>query len=678
MWHLLRQFWKLVNSEPLNPQRMEFSMEATKRILKKYLFKPYPWSIAFIIIVSSMTCSVNKFIYAWAGQFIADDIVEVHLLSRDIPQAAYLDPSRPDENRTFELDQQNIKTSWTFRHDNKPGKTISQKISLLFYVIIILIVTILADHVGMYLITQRIIVVGQKVNYHLRHRLYEKLHSLPMSYLDRNAIGSLMTNLFSDVQAIQISTLQLIRHIPMNIVIMLLGITIMFSIDPRLSLLVALALPMYMICYIWFHRRLQVVHGNLRERQGRLDAHMTNRISNFYLVKAFVRETFEALVFHRKSRKIINETLATAVLGTLFGIICGIISGVCMVMVLWIGGLKVRDGEMTIGTLLLFYGSAGYMFQPVASLTAHVGLFHRLCAVCSKVMRVLDEPIKLSDPISPSELPDQAPEIVFENVTLKYSSNRPAAIDNLNITIPAGKSVCVMGSSGSGKTTLAKLACRIYDPSEGKITFGGLNIKFFRLIELHKFIGYVNQDPIIFDGTIEQNIRYGSWDSQQQQIVSAAQSAQIHDFIMQLPSQYETVTKERGMTLSGGQKQRVNLARTLLYDPKILILDDCTSALDAETEARLVRGFETVLNGRTSILISHRISIATQCDFVLILDNGKAVEFDEPMKLLENSESLFNLLKKQQTKEEKFEVISRQQESNVLQDLPKKDGSKKS
>jgi ATP-binding cassette subfamily B protein len=304
--------------------------------------------------------------------------------------------------------------------------------------------------------------------------------------------------------------------------------------------------------------------------------------------------------------------------------------------VLWISAIWVRDGQMTLGNLLLFYTAAGQLFAPIAQLSRMTGLFHRLSASCQKVQQVLDEPDDLPDTEDPSPIPSRAPALRFRDVSFEYDPKRPPALQGVSFDLPAGKSVCVMGPSGSGKTTLAKLAGRIYDPSQGQVLLDDTDVRGFRIQQLREMTGYVNQEPVIFDGTIRDNIRYGSEDSEWQEMISAAQFAQIHDYITQLPAKYRTLTTERGLTLSGGQKQRVNLARALLYDPKLLILDDCTSALDAETEVRLIRGFEQFLRGRTTLLVSHRMSMALRCDYVLVLDEGKLVEFGPPRKLLKS------------------------------------------
>ncbi len=644
----LQQFWKLINTPSLNKEeRNAVRAGAVGRVFWRFFLRPFWGSIIVMIIIGALVGSVSRFFYSWTGKFIADDIVQVQLQARDVPEAAKLDPTKTDENRLFAVDDPHLRTSLSTRLDTSPGRSVSEKIRLSMILAVLLLAMLTFDHVFAWVLGSRYIYVGQKVQYHLRHRVYEKFQSLPMSYHDEYAVGRQMTNLFSDVTAVSDCTLMLIRAIPRDLVTMGIGLTIMFSIDVYLAGLVLLALPLYGLSYSWFHSKLVNVHGNLRQREGKLNAHITNRITNFYLVKSFVKEVSEAIDFLRRTRPIVRDALAAATLGSCFNIACGIISGICMAVVIWLGVSQVRDGQMTLGTMLLFYTSAGFMFAPIASINSIIGVVHRLRAVSSKVISVLDEPITLADPDRGLPVPEGAPEIAFENVSLRYETGRAPALDNLSFTLPAGRTMCVMGASGSGKSTLSRLACRIYDPTEGAIKLDGWDIRNFRISHLRQITGYLSQEPVIFDGTIHENIRYGSEKSGHDEMVSAAQFAQIHDFIWQLPSRYQTLTCQRGLTLSGGQKQRVNLARVLLFDPKLLVLDDCTSALDAETEAKLIHGFDTILKNRTVILVSHRISMALRCDYVLVLDQGKLAEFGPPEELLEKDGMFKSLVDEQ-------------------------------
>lgn len=635
MMRQAREFWRRIHQPPLNVEKHEtVTNRGLWRIFVPYLLRPH-WPVLLVYVATCcFTGGMFKYFLAWAGQYIADDIVQVQYLAAETSPAASVDPARPGENRTFALPHRRDRTSWTGQVESSPGLTLARKYRRLGWLAVCLAALVGVN--ALIYMTQMMtsLYVGQRVQFHLRRRLYEKLHQLPMRFHDEQSVGQQMTTLFGDVHEIQHLAMVILHWLPANALTMLVGLWIMFRLDARLSMLVVLALPCYGFCYTWFHGRQRVVAQNLRERQGRLHAHINNRIRNFYLVKSFVHEIAESIDLLRRTRPIIQDSLSLAVLGSLFNAVCTVITGVCMVAVLWIGALRVRDGEMSLGNLLLFYASAGYMFEPIAGISAFATWFHRLRTVCHKVARVLDEPISLSDPPVAMLVPSSAPQLRFENVTMRYSTDRLPALRNVSFTLPAGATLCVMGPSGAGKSTLARLAARIYDPTEGEVLLDGNNIRRYRLAHLRRIIGFVNQEPVIFDGSLRDNIRYGSEHRPEQHVVTAAQYAQIHDFIIRLPDRYDTLTCERGLTLSGGQKQRVNLARVLLYDPKLLILDDCTSALDAETEARLVAGFDEILRGRTCLLISHRISIALRCDYVMMLEEGRIAEWGRPEALL--------------------------------------------
>lgn len=631
----VKKFWNKVNEPPLNPGRSEaVTNRGVRRIFLSYFVRPYWGHLLVFLAAVCFTGCAFKYLLAWTGRYIADDIVQVQYLARDVPEAANMNPAAIRENRTFALSRRHDRRSWSDQIDEAPGLTGAQKLRRLGRLAVGLLLLVLGNAVVYEIMMRRRIYIGQKVQFRLRQRLYRKLHQLPMCYHDNLSVGQQMTNLFGDVREIQHFTLLILQWIPTNVLTMAVGLWILFSLDAHLAGWVMPALPCYGFCYTWFHSRQRTVAQNLRERQGSLNAHINNRVKHFYLVKSFVRETKEAIDLLRRSRPIITDALNLAVLGSLFSTVCAMITGACMVLVLWLGALRVRDGQMTLGELLLFYTSAGYLFSPIAGISGFVAWFHRLRTVCQKVVRVLDEPIRLDDPPVALPVPTMAPELRFENVTLRYSKDRAPALKEASFTLPGGSTLCVMGPSGAGKSTLAKLAGRIYDPSEGRVTVDGNDIRQYKLAHLRRIAGFVSQEPVIFDGTIQDNIRYGSEDRPHQHMITAAQYAQIHEFIVRLPDRYETITCERGLTLSGGQKQRVNLARVLLYDPKLLVLDDCTSALDAETEAKLVEGFDKVLRGRTCVLISHRISIAIRCDYVMMLREGNVVEWGRPEAML--------------------------------------------
>jgi ATP-binding cassette, subfamily B, putative efflux pump len=631
----LKTFWEHINQPLLNPDRRNVDHGALWRLYRSYFIRPHLKRLLITVFFGFLVGQPIWYFFSACGRYIADDIVQVELQAKERAKSTSVDVSWPDENRTFQPDAQvALRSSWSQQHDQAVGLTVPEKLRRLRNLALLICAVVLLRYFAHKAMQNAGIIVSQDVKYRLRQTLYNKLHALPMRYHDTQSTGKMMTNLFSDVEVIHNQPMMLTFAIPMNIATMVIGLVILLGIDVKLSLLVLLALPAYALTYRFFHKRLRTVNTNLRERQGWLNGYINNRVRNFYLVKSFVRERFEGIDFLRRNRPIIQDAITNSLLGALFTAACGVISGVCMVAVLWLGALRVRDGQMTLGTLLLFYASAGLMFSPVAQLATHITTLHCLAAVAHKIVRVLDEPISIANAENPIALPDQPPSLEFRNVTMHYDANRDPALKDISFSIPAGHTLCVMGPSGAGKSTLARLACRIYDPTGGEIFLDGLDIRSYRLGDLRDKLGYVHQEPIIFDGTIRQNISYGSEQAPPQQMVSAARNAQIHDFIQRLPERYDTITAERGLTLSGGQKQRVNLARVLLYEPLLLVLDDCTSALDAETEVKLINRFEQALARRTAILVTHRISIAMKCDTVLILEEGRIAEHGRPADLL--------------------------------------------
>ncbi|HNX27585.1 MAG TPA: ABC transporter ATP-binding protein [Phycisphaerae bacterium] len=602
-------------------------------IMKRF-YSPFMMPLILLSVIA-MILSYSQFFYTWCTRYATDNIVQINLA--DKPTRTIIDPSAMDESRRFEISDSNRNTSWSGRWDNFGGLLRSQKISRLIFLLVVACTWVGIDYLGNRVYGTIMARISRKVQYRMRHRIYDSLHALPMEYHDRQAVGSLMTNLFTDVQVIVDSVNILHHHSVFYLCSIIIGAFILLSIDTRLAMITFCSMPFYLITYKWFRSRLMVVYDNLRYQEGMLNAYVNNRIKNFYLVKSFVRELGEVRNFMGKTREIIHNSLGANVLGTLFTVACGIISGFCLVIILYMGTNAVFSGKITTGELLMFYTSAGLLFNPIAVLSSLVSQYHILATRCQKVHRLLNQPITLANVQNPIQIPAAMAELRFEDVVMHYGSARNPALDGISFTLPAGAKMCVMGSSGSGKTTLAKLSARIYDPVQGRILLDGHDIKEYRLQELRQYIGYVNQEPIIFDGTLKANIAYGSYGSQPQEIMTAARHAQIHDYITTLPERYETITAERGLTLSGGQKQRVNLARVLLADPQLLILDDCTSALDAETEARLIKEFDQVLKNRTAMIVSHRISMALQCDYVMLLKNGKILEFGEPEELLEQS-----------------------------------------
>jgi len=320
--------------------------------------------------------------------------------------------------------------------------------------------------------------------------------------------------------------------------------------------------------------------------------------------------------------------------------------------------LMVRDGRLSIGYLLFFNGSLALMYMPVARISMLIPMMQRFRVSADRVLEVLDEPVAIRSAPQAVDLPSVAGLICMKNVGLCYEGSESPALKDISLTIEPGQQVCLMGPSGAGKTSLVNLLLRLYEPTDGSIQLDGRDLRKINLSSLRQHMAYVPQDAFLFSGTLRDNIRYGNFLAGDKQVEKAAKAAELHDFVLTLPDAYDTIVGERGVTLSGGQRQRVSLARALLTDPRVLILDDCTSALDVITEARIVKTLRTVMAGRTTIVITHRVSMSSRADLIIVLKNGVVAEVGPHEKLL-GREDIYHDLVAEQLAEKALKVKSR-------------------
>jgi subfamily B ATP-binding cassette protein MsbA len=649
-------------------------VRAFVRLVSTYV-RPY-WQWMLLAIVMTSRAGLSNFLFVYMGKVVVDDILEIKARTASSAEAPADGPAS-----TSDYTPAGRQANTTPANPAEPGagKTPQQKtklIALMFlaYVTIWLLIT-LFRWVSRY----KIAIVGQKIVFQLRSDLHAKLQSLQMTYFDQVQTGKLMARVIDDVSVIRSQATGTVIQAATSIAMIIVGCILLFTANWRLAAVATACLPAYGISYQVFARRIREFSREARRLNASIYGLLHQKISGVRVVKSFVRERGEMLGYHRLAKTYFRVMLSRAWLQSLLGAIAIAISAVGTTLVIWYGAVLVRSGDLTPGSMLFFYGTVMMLFGPVIQLVDINVTLQHLSVVISRVFQILDEEVKIKDHPDAVKLQDVRGLIEFHNVSLAYEGDDPhrreedeskdrdtaakeadespktirprpgaAALHNVDLKIKPGELVCVMGASGSGKSSLVNLIPRLYEPSQGKVTIDGVDTAMVKLTSLRRHIGLVPQESAIFSGTIADNIRYGAREATIEAVIEAAKAAEIHDWIQQQPDGYNTAVGEQGVTLSGGQKQRISIARALITHPSILLLDDCTSALDAKTEARIQATLSHVLKDHTSIVITHRASVAAKADKIVVVDEGRIVEEGTHDQLLERRSYYWRIFNSQQ------------------------------
>ena len=501
-----------------------------------------------------------------------------------------------------------------------------------------------------------ITLVGQRVVFDLRKVLHENLQRLPLSFFDRTQTGRLLSIVLDDVSTVQQTIGVTLVHFINYVGSILVGIVILCTINWQLALLVLAALPGYVINYLRYRVRHRQSAIATRRATAILYARVEERITAIRTVKLFGREpaeTHKFVVFVGNLSRLVMYRIR---MSSLQNAIATTISAVATGAVLYLGLNSMRShGGMTLGDVMMFYTSAGLLFGPAVSLTDLAVQVQYLSVVIRRVFDLMEAEPEPADRADAIALPRASGHIAFRDVTFTYPNDEHPTLRGVSFAVAAGKRVAVMGPSGGGKSTLLYLLMRFYDPDAGAVTLDGHDLRDLKLLSLRDRVTLVMQEPVIFSGTVAENIRYGHLQAGGAEVRRAAKDADLHQFIQTLPDGYETVVGERGMTLSGGQRQRLALAASFLSQPSVLLLDDTTSALDPVTEARIRKTLDHLMEGRTCFIVTHRVSTALGCDQVLMLEDGQVTQFGRPRDLLAE-DSLFRRIYEQQQRESVEEV----------------------
>lgn len=492
--------------------------------------------------------------------------------------------------------------------------------------------------------------IGQRVVFELRRELHQRLQQLPLSFFDGMQTGRLLSVVVDDVETIRMSVANTSVSACSSAAMLLIGLGILLAQNWEMAIIAVLALPLYVETFKKIRPKLREANIAARRATTKLYTTMEERLAGIRTVKAFGRERPELRSFTESVHNLARLTMHIVQLSTIQTIIATIITTMATGAILTFGILQVKNGHMTVGTAVMLYYIAANMFTPALIIGDLTTEFQRISVVMRRVFDIMEAEPEPPDRPDALALPNAVGTIDLSHVTFTYPGDESPSLIDISFNIPAGKQVAVMGPSGAGKSTLLYLLMRFYDPEEGIVALDDHNLRDIKLLSLRERITLVMQEPVIFSGTVGENIRYGRLDASDKEVRRAAQDADLHEFIMSLPDSYETVVGERGISLSGGQRQRLALATSLLSRPTVLLLDDTTSALDPVTEARVRATLNRLMKGRTCFVVTHRISTAMASDLVLVLEDGRLTQLGTPDELLEQ-EGLVRRIHEQQVRE---------------------------
>ena len=497
--------------------------------------------------------------------------------------------------------------------------------------------------------------LGERVQYDLRKKMFARLQDLSLSYYNQTPIGWLMSRLTSDVGRVGELVSWGILDTVWGILNIAASMAFMFYINLRMGLIVALIIPALVIVASLFQKKILLEYRQVRKMNSKVTGAYNEGITGVRVIKSLRREEENLDEFGNLTSQMYRAAFRAAWLSALFLPTVQLISAVAVGSIIWYGGWQFQTGSMTIGDIQAFVSYITFMLFPVQEMARVYAELQQAIASGERIFSLIDAVPEIKDKEGASDPGTIRGDIVFENVDFSYEDNKPV-LEKFNLRIRQGETIALVGPTGAGKSTLVNLVCRFFEPKGGRILFNGTDYRELTLHSIHSRIGMVLQTPHLFSGTIRENLRYGRLDASDEEIVTASQMAGSHDFILGLEKGYDSEVGEGGVLLSVGQKQLLSLARAVLSNPEIFVMDEATSSVDTLAEALIQEAMEKLMEGRTSFIIAHRLSTIKKADRILVIENGGVSEMGAHAELIQQRGHYYNLYTKQFREEHSAEL----------------------
>lgn len=479
--------------------------------------------------------------------------------------------------------------------------------------------------------------VSQGVAFEMRNDIFAKVQRLSFSYHDQNQTGQLMVRATDDVEKVRLFLGQGLLQLVGALILLAGTLIIIFATNVQLALLTLPILPVALVLFMFFGGISQPLFIQVQIKLSALNTILQENLAGIKVIKAFTREKNEQAKFLKSANTLMDQQIVVSRVFTFLFPLIFLVANLGQASNLYFGGRQIIGGTLTIGEWQEFSLYLVYLFLPIAQLGIIITQLGQAAASAGRIFEILDAKNDVTDKPGAQPLPPVQGNVTFDNVTFRYFGGGDPVLKGVNLDAQPGQTIALLGATGSGKTTIINLLPRFYDPTEGKITIDGHDLRDVTLDSLRSQIGIVLQETTLFSGSIRDNIAFGRTDATDEEVIAAAKAAAAHDFIMSFPQGYDSSVGERGTTLSGGQKQRIAIARALLLNPRILILDDSTSSVDVATEAQIQKALDKLMKGRTSFVIAQRISTVVNADQILVLDKGIVVARGKHEDLMEDS-----------------------------------------